>query len=146
MVFATRVHHSHGLRFLQLSTVFGRSLQRMAASSTARDGLMTSDAAQFDAGSVPPRLDSSRTLSISESNDDATIRATYRPFLLPHGTNGPDWIDDLELDAVSRMSSEDYQRTGQRLKVLVLFGSLRPRFVRADPGQPLLPPRFRWKG
>lgn len=70
-----------------------------------------------------------RSLAIAESDDDAKIRKSFRPFLLDKDSNIADWIDQLELATVTKMAMEDIQRTSERLKVLVLFGSLRPRFV-----------------
>ena len=70
-----------------------------------------------------------RSLSIKESDDDAGIRERYRPFLLDKEGNKTDWVDDLELDTVTTMAAENMRRTGDRLKVLVLFGSLRQRWA-----------------
>lgn len=70
-----------------------------------------------------------RSLAIAESDDDPKIRKTYRPFLLDKSSKTTDWIEELELATVTKMAMEDIQRTSERLKVLVLFGSLRPRFV-----------------
>lgn len=70
-----------------------------------------------------------RSLAITEDDDDPKIRKEYRPFVLPKNTNSEDWIAHLELATVTKMASEDIQRTKERLKVLVLFGSLRERFV-----------------
>ena len=72
-----------------------------------------------------------RSLAITEDDDDPKIRKEYRPFLLKKNVNGEDWIEHLELATVTKMASEDIQRTNERPKVLVLFGSLRERFV--DP-------------
>jgi len=70
-----------------------------------------------------------RSLSIKECDDDAGIRERYRPFLLKKEGGKADWVDDLELSTVTAMAAEDMQRTGDRLKVLVLFGSLRQRLA-----------------
>lgn len=70
-----------------------------------------------------------RSLSIRECDDDPGIRERYRPFLLDKEGNEADWIDDLELGTVMTMAAENMQRTGDRLKVLVLFGSLRQRWA-----------------
>lgn len=73
------------------------------------------------------------SLAIMEKDDDPQIRSTYRPFLLDKKTNVGDWIEDLELATVTKIAAEDAARTGERLKVLVLFGSLRQRFVDRAP-------------
>ena len=69
-----------------------------------------------------------RTLAIPENSDDPQIRKKYRPFILEEEAR-QDWIDDLELDAVLNMAERDLQKTKERLKVMVLYGSLRRRFV-----------------
>ncbi|KFA63037.1 hypothetical protein S40285_06397 [Stachybotrys chlorohalonatus IBT 40285] len=66
-------------------------------------------------------------LPISEGQDDPTIRAKYRPFLLDSQGAAHDWVSELELDTVTAMALEDLEKTGSRLKVLVLYGSLRKR-------------------
>ena len=70
-----------------------------------------------------------RSLSIRECDDDPGIRERYRPFLLDKEGDKADWVDDLELGTVMTMAAENMQRTGDRLKVLVLFGSLRQRWA-----------------
>ena len=70
-----------------------------------------------------------RSLAIAESDDDPKIRKMFRPFLLDKNSNLVDWIEHLELATVIKFAMEDIQRTNERLKVLVLFGSLRQRFV-----------------
>jgi len=58
------------------------------------------------------------------------MRRKYRPFL--HGINtDDDWVSKLELDTALRLAQEDLQRSDSagRLKILVLYGSLRPRYV-----------------
>lgn len=74
------------------------------------------DAAYFD-----------RTLAIPESEDDPSIRSTYRPFLLPDSIADSDWISRLELSTALKISEDDFSRTNSRLKVLLLYGSLRTR-------------------
>jgi len=51
----------------------------------------------------------------------------YRPYLLPKEEVGKDWISELELDTVERISRENLQRGEEPLKILVLYGSLRER-------------------
>ncbi|KAK7955088.1 hypothetical protein PG988_015782 [Apiospora saccharicola] len=66
-------------------------------------------------------------ISISAEKDDAEIRTKYRPFLQHPEPGVADWIADLELDTATAMAREDLEKTGSRLKVLVLYGSLRKR-------------------
>ncbi|GAB7342278.1 hypothetical protein MBLNU457_g0515t1 [Dothideomycetes sp. NU457] len=69
----------------------------------------------------------SRSLAISEADDDPEIRRTYRPFLLAREVEESDWVSKLELSTAMKMAEEDLAQTGSRLKVLVLYGSLRER-------------------
>jgi hypothetical protein len=74
-------------------------------------------------------LASDSTLAITEEQDDADVRAKYKPFLLDADTRSSDWVSRLELRTVANMAREDLLRTKSRLKVLVLYGSLRKRYV-----------------
>ncbi|CBY00878.1 similar to arsenical resistance protein ArsH [Plenodomus lingam JN3] len=56
------------------------------------------------------------------------MRTTYRPFLLDHTNAEDDWISQLELSTVLKMVDLNVLKRGEdRLKVLVLYGSLRER-------------------
>jgi len=66
-------------------------------------------------------------LAISAAEDDPEIRSKYRPFLLDPEVEATDWISQLELDTAISISQADIEKTGSRLKVLVLYGSLRKR-------------------
>jgi arsenic resistance protein ArsH len=66
-------------------------------------------------------------LPISEGQDDPDIRTRYRPFLLDAATEATDWISELELEAAVSMAEADLAMTKTRLRVLVLYGSLRKR-------------------
>jgi len=69
-----------------------------------------------------------RTLAIPASEDDADIRENYRPFLQDEEVTEKDWVSKLELSTAMRMAEEDIRRNGgDRLKVLVLYGSMRSR-------------------
>ena len=84
-------------------------------------------------GSILPLLRELRTLAqspqlaISEAEDDAEIRAKYRPFLLDPEVESTDWVSQLELGTAISMAEADFRKTNARLKVLVLYGSLRKR-------------------
>ena len=70
----------------------------------------------------------SRSFSIQESEDDAKIREQYRPFLLSKDVSESDWVSKLELSTVLAMvDREILAAKKERLKVLVLYGSLRAR-------------------
>jgi len=68
-------------------------------------------------------------LAISEADDAPEIRSKYRPFLLDPEVESTDWISQLELDNVISVAEKALTPKGQRLKVLVLYGSLRKRFI-----------------
>ncbi|KAK5020903.1 hypothetical protein LTS07_011368 [Exophiala sideris] len=68
-----------------------------------------------------------RSLSIPPSLDDPALRSRYRPFLLPNNVTEHDWISRLELAIVTEMAYNDLKLAGERIKVLVLYGSLRSR-------------------
>jgi arsenic resistance protein ArsH len=75
-----------------------------------------------------------RTLAIPAAQDDAEIRAKYRPFLLDETISNNDWIAKLELSTALKMVEEEILAKGQdRLRVLVLYGSMRSRYVFAIP-------------
>lgn len=72
-----------------------------------------------------------RSLAIKSEDDDADVRALYRPFLLPDSptvAEEDDWVAQLELcTAMSMVDREILQRGAPRLRILVLTGSLRSR-------------------
>jgi len=79
---------------------------------------------------VPDPAYDGRTLAISEEEDDAEIRSKYRPFLTSPEVTSSDWISKSELSTALKMSEADMAKTGgNRLKILVLYGSLRERLV-----------------
>lgn len=68
------------------------------------------------------------SFAIPKSQDDAGIRERYRPFLLDEETSASDWISRLELSTALKMVEDQIVNNGQeRLKVLVLHGSMRNR-------------------
>jgi arsenic resistance protein ArsH len=73
---------------------------------------------------------SHRCLAIRPHEDDADIRSQYRPFLLPEQLTAQDWVAKLELGAALKMvQTEILGKEADRLRILVLYGSLRQRFV-----------------
>lgn len=68
-------------------------------------------------------------LAISEKDDDPEVRLKHRPFLLEPEIESTDWISQLELETAISMAEKDLQKTGKRLRILVLYGSLRKRYV-----------------
>ena len=68
------------------------------------------------------------SFAIPASQDDASVRRDYRPFLLDNAHSEQDWIARLELSTVlSLVDSQILKSGGERLKVLVLYGSMRKR-------------------
>ncbi|TVY82725.1 NADPH-dependent FMN reductase ArsH [Lachnellula suecica] len=79
---------------------------------------------------APPKRDPAfayLSLAIPASENDAQVRSQYRPFLLSDKAQQTDWVSQLELATVTEMASRDLRTTGERLKILVLYGSLRSR-------------------
>ncbi|KAF3289701.1 hypothetical protein TWF970_003466 [Orbilia oligospora] len=71
---------------------------------------------------------SGRSLAITEQEDNPFTRAEYRPFLLDPLTACSDWVAQLELETVMNMVQDEVLNKGEdRLKILVLYGSLRRR-------------------
>ncbi len=74
---------------------------------------------------------SHKSFAIEAHEDDAEVRAQYRPFLLPDGSSvEEDWVSQLELSTVAKMvQSEILDRKLDRLRILVLYGSMGNRYV-----------------
>lgn len=69
-----------------------------------------------------------RTLAIPPSEDAKDVRKAYRPFLLDDEISSNDWVSKLELSTAMKMVEQELKSTeGDRLKVLVLYGSMRAR-------------------
>ncbi|KAK9385174.1 flavoprotein-like protein [Lipomyces mesembrius] len=77
---------------------------------------------EIDSEEMQPPI---RSLALRENDDDPNIRRKYRPFIMEDGR--VDWTDLLELTTVMDMAEKDLQLTGERLRVLILYGSLRRR-------------------
>merc|ERR1711981_86936 len=68
------------------------------------------------------------SLAISEHEDDPKVRRIYRPFLLDSDVARRDWIAELELSTALKLVEQGlHESNNDRLKVLVLYGSLRQR-------------------
>ncbi|KAK6389849.1 hypothetical protein LTR65_006118 [Meristemomyces frigidus] len=69
-----------------------------------------------------------RSLAIPKSEDDVAVLNKYRPFLQREDIANSDWVSQLELSPVLKLAEADFkQSSGDRLKVTVLYGSLRSR-------------------
>ena len=68
------------------------------------------------------------SLAISAADDSNDVRTKYRPYLQSAEVTSSDWVSKLELDTVERMIVDDWAANQRnRIKVLVLFGSMRAR-------------------
>lgn len=68
------------------------------------------------------------SLAIPAHEDDPAIRQKYRPFLLDPEFAADDWVAHLELSTALRMvQTELLDARRDRLRILVLYGSLRAR-------------------
>ncbi|CAI7626186.1 unnamed protein product [Penicillium bialowiezense] len=65
------------------------------------------------------------SLAIPQSDDDSDIRQKYRPFILDGAAE--DWVSTLELTTAMDLAAQELQKSNNRLKVVVLYGSLRRR-------------------
>jgi arsenic resistance protein ArsH len=68
------------------------------------------------------------SLAIPASEDEESVRRSYRPFLFDEASQDQDWVAQLELSTVLKLVDLQIIRNGgDRLKVLVLHGSMRKR-------------------
>lgn len=68
--------------------------------------------------------------AIPACQDETCVRKTYRPFLLDNAHSDQDWVAQLELSTALKMVDLQILRSNSycdRLKVLVLYGSMRKR-------------------
>jgi arsenic resistance protein ArsH len=84
------------------------------------------DTLQFNSSHKELQTHRYQSLAVSESEDDAGIRQMYRPFIFKDEA-ADDWVSNLELATALDMAQKDLWNTDQRLRVLVLYGSLRRR-------------------
>lgn len=82
---------------------------------------------------VKPAHDSTyefKSFAIRPCDEDQDIRKRYRPFLLSDEISESDWVSKLELATAAKMvDTELLVQNKDRLKILVLYGSLRARSV-----------------
>lgn len=67
-----------------------------------------------------------RSLALPPSEDGPDIRQKYRPFILSDDAS-EDWVNNLDLTTALDMAEHNLRVTNERLRVLVLYGSLRRR-------------------
>lgn len=69
-----------------------------------------------------------RSLAMPRNEEDDAVLSKYRPFLQREDIASNDWVSQLELSPVLKLAEADLKQSGgDRLKVLVLYGSLRSR-------------------
>ena len=74
-----------------------------------------------------------KSFALQPHEDDAVVRDQYRPFLLPDRFAADDWVAQLELSTTLQMvQSEILDKKLDRLRILVLYGSLRNRYAQQD--------------
>ena len=72
--------------------------------------------------------------SVLKEQDDLDVRKRYRPFLLSDDGAADDWVANLELELVMKIVRCEILERGQdRLRILILYGSVRCRQVRPKP-------------
>jgi hypothetical protein len=130
---ALRSHllHSSGMTLQNSGTRSG--VKSASGIAKSHGDLNNTDAAR---PSERPPIDPAfafRSLAIPPSADSDELRQRYRPFLLQSSVADDDWVSRLELATVAKMAYEDIEKTGERLRVLVLYGSLRERYVSLWP-------------
>jgi len=105
------------------------NVSSILASININGDLNNTSAARFVEKPVIDPSFSFKSLAIPEADDDAEVRAKYRPFLLDERVRRTDWVAKLELATATKMAETDLRETGDRLKILMLYGSLRKRYV-----------------
>lgn len=124
-------------RFTKLSGALQFSMWRQSTNGyadAATNGDLNVDHSKPEVSTIsfknskPESTTDCRTLAIPQSEDNPEVRRRYRPFILDEEA-GNDWVNALGLDAVMDMADRDLLETKQRLKMLVLYGSLRRRSV-----------------
>lgn len=105
------------------------SVRKASATALQPTSRLQINSRRMTQGTTSAHAFSHSTLAIPAHEDDAAIRAKYRPFLLGDEIESTDWVSQLELDVAMNMARQNIESTGSRLKVLVLYGSLRKRFV-----------------
>lgn len=69
-----------------------------------------------------------QSLALDYGQDDVEVRKQYRPFLFDGSLSTDDWISQLELStAIKMMQLEILDKGLDRIRILVLYGSLRSR-------------------
>lgn len=108
------------------SRSFLSHLQYTRMASSIETPPTAEDTLQFNSSHKELQTLHYQSLAVPEGEDDAGIRRMYRPFIF-NDEAAEDWVSNLELATVLDMAQKNLWNTKQRLKVLVLYGSLRRR-------------------
>ena len=106
-------------RFIQ-----ARKYSKMLPSTIPQQ--VTGNIVQNGAPYKGPRASDHQSLALNLNEDDPVTRQKYRPFILLDDA-AKDWVSALELTTALDMAKENLRLTNERLRVLVLYGSLRRR-------------------
>ncbi|KAF2003605.1 hypothetical protein P154DRAFT_78867 [Amniculicola lignicola CBS 123094] len=103
---------------------------RISTSASPQGDLNNTSAARAQVFIDGDESYASHSLAIPATEDDATIRQDYRPFLMNDEVTKSDWISTLELNtALQMVDTEILSKGAERLKILVLYGSMRERYA-----------------
>jgi hypothetical protein len=109
-------------RYFSALGIFGGSMRNEMLAASMSDTSPPPTQCNIPDGVATP------TLVFAMSPEDADMNDKYRPFLLDVKTMKTDWISQLELDTVISMVRDDLSRTGKRVRILILYGSLTKRY------------------
>lgn len=108
----------------------GTELRRLSIAMSGNGDLNNTQAGRAAKTLAVDHAYSHRDLSLHYDQDDTEIRHQYRPFLLDAAFSTDDWILQLELStAIKMVQTEILDKGLDRIRVLVLYGSLRKRLV-----------------
>jgi arsenic resistance protein ArsH len=110
--------------FLSRQPFTQHGFSRMAVHALPQQS--TASAIQLDGSNETRETHSLQTLALSPNEDNSEVRENYRPFILSEDA-AEDWVESLELTTALKLAESNLRLTNQRLKVLVLYGSLRSR-------------------
>jgi arsenic resistance protein ArsH len=120
------------LRFSRLAPIFKPSrpaiISSICRAMTKKSGDVNTGAKRIRTEIENDAVYYGRSFAIPLPNDELILREKYRPFLLDDDTTKTDWIAKLELNTALKMVDIELLKNGdERLRVLVLYGSLRER-------------------
>ncbi|RMJ04688.1 NADPH-dependent FMN reductase ArsH [Fusarium kuroshium] len=128
--FKVNLHASAPLvhRYFSSSSISAKQTQNPYLGMDGHGDLNNSHAGRAAIRLAADPASSYQSLAISSDQDDVGIREKYRPFLFNGSLSTDDWISELELSTVIKMVQSEILDTGlDRLRILVLYGSLRSR-------------------